>query len=244
MLHLLVLNLPQPKRVSILSFAQVREEATPEFVPTLLADQRILPLASDRIESIMDAPVVAGAVVALVVLAGLKGVAHAQDGWAALAAPGAHAIMRHAIAPGTGDPDGFRLGDCATQRNLDEAGRRQAVAIGEAVDAAGVRVTRVLTSQWCRTAETARLLEVAPVTEEPSLNSFFGDRTDEPAQMARLRQVLAAVGEDEKLVLITHQVNITALTGVNPASGEAIVFTIGAEGAPRIVARIRIDAPN
>ena len=102
----------------------------------------------------------------------------------------------------------------------------------------------MLTSQWCRTAETARLLEVAPVTEEPSLNSFFGDRTDEPAQMARLRQVLAAVGEDEKLVLITHHVNITALTGVNPASGEAIVFTIGAEGAPRIVARIRIDAPN
>lgn len=175
---------------------------------------------------------------------GFDGAAEAQGEWNALSQTGAHAIMRHATAPGTGDPENFRLGDCSTQRNLDEAGRRQAVAIGRAIDAAGVRITRVLTSQWCRAAETARLLNVAPVTEEPALNSFFGDRTDEPARTARLRQILAEAGADEKLLLVTHQVNMTALTGVNPASGEAIVFTIGADREPQIVTRIRTDPPN
>lgn len=168
------------------------------------------------------------------------GAAQAQAGWATLAAPGAHAIMRHALAPGTGDPDSFRLGDCSTQRNLNEAGRAQAAAIGNSIDRAGIPVTRVLTSQWCRAAETARLLDVGPVVEEPALNSFFGDRDTEPEQTARLHQLLAAASA-EKLVLVTHQVNITALTGVVPGSGEVLVITIAADGRVKVVERIATD---
>lgn len=167
----------------------------------------------------------------------------AQDTWAALAPPGVHAIMRHASAPGTGDPENFRLGDCATQRNLDEAGREQARAIGRAIGEAGVAVTRVLTSQWCRAAETARLLDVGAVIEEPALNSVFEDRTDEPAQTERLRALLAAAGADQKLILVTHQVNITALTGIVPASGEVVLVTAAADGGVQVAGRIAADAP-
>ncbi len=78
----------------------------------------------------------------------------------AFEAPGTVAIMRHAIAPGTGDPSGFDIGDCSTQRNLDDRGRKQARKVGQAFRAAGIAVDRVLTSQWCRCRETARLLEL------------------------------------------------------------------------------------
>lgn len=188
------------------------------------------------------------AVLCLLLIASTAGAATARGadatGWAALAAPGTHAIMRHAIAPGTGDPADFRLGDCATQRNLDETGREQARAIGRAIRDRNIRIDRVLTSQWCRSAETARLLDVAPVTEEPALNSFFGDRRGAgPVQTARVRDILAALPEDEKVVLVTHQVNITALTGVFPASGEVVVISAGDDGSVAVEGRIRTEVP-
>jgi phosphohistidine phosphatase SixA len=164
----------------------------------------------------------------------------AQDSWVALSLPGRHALMRHALAPGTGDPDNFILSDCSTQRNLNEAGRAQAAAIGLSIRNAGIRVTRVLTSQWCRAAETARLMDVGPVVEEPSLNSFFGDRATEPEQTARVRKLLAEASS-EKLILVTHQVNITALTGVAPASGEVLVIAISDDGRVEVVERIATD---
>ncbi len=164
-------------------------------------------------------------------------------GWEALAAPRTHAIMRHALAPGTGDPTDFRLGDCSTQRNLDADGRAQARAIGARIRAAGVGVDRVLTSQWCRATETARLLDVGPVVETPALNSFFAERNEGPAQTARLRTLLAEVPDGETLVLVTHQVNVTALTGVYPASGEAVLFGVGAAGEIEVEGRVRTDAP-
>ena len=94
------------------------------------------------------------------------GVLMAND-WAALDRPGAFAIMRHALAPGTGDPAGFTLEDCSTQRNLDDRGRAQALAIGAAFRARGVQFDAVLSSQWCRCQETASLLELGEVTPAP-----------------------------------------------------------------------------
>ena len=98
--------------------------------------------------------------------------------WAALDQPGAIAIMRHALAPGTGDPAGFELGDCSTQRILNDAGRQQARSIGEAFRARGIVFDHVFTGQWCRTRETAELLGLGPVTEVKALNSFFWRRLD------------------------------------------------------------------
>jgi phosphohistidine phosphatase SixA len=148
--------------------------------------------------------------------------------WAALVDGGHVALMRHARAPGTGDPRGFELDDCRSQRNLDQAGRDQARRTGAVFRERGVTIGRLLSSQWCRCLETARLLALGNVEPLTSLNSLFGRRAREPAQTAAIRALLAdADPGGPSLVLVTHQVNITALTGIYPASGEIVVLRLG-----------------
>jgi hypothetical protein len=151
---------------------------------------------------------------------------------------GAVVLFRHANAPGGGDPAGFRLGDCATQRNLDEAGRRQARRIGAAFRERGVQVGAVLTSQWCRTRETVDLAFPGQARAEPAFNSFFDDRALGPAQTAAARPIIQNWAGPGALVVSTHQVNITALTGIVPASGEGVVLARDRSG-PRVVGRIK-----
>ena len=160
--------------------------------------------------------------------------------WEAARAADTHLLMRHARAPGTGDPPGFRTDDCATKRNLDDAGRDQARRIGAAFRQAGVRVDRVLTSVWCRAAETAELLALGPVETEPTLGSFFGDPDAAGTATAGLKRRLAALG-GRKAVLVTHQVNVTALTGVYPASGEILAVRLDpGTGAVEVRGRLAI----
>lgn len=166
----------------------------------------------------------------------LAGAAQAND-WDALAEPGAVAIMRHALAPGTGDPADFALGDCGTQRNLDARGREQARKIGEAFRTRGIAFDRVLTSQWCRSRETAQLLDVGPVTDAPPLNSFFSNRSSRDRQT---RETLDLIAQTEGLpMLVTHQVNISALTGRGTSSGEVVVFRV-VDGTPQVTGSILI----
>ena len=134
-------------------------------------------------------------------------------------------LFRHAIAPGGGDPAGMRLGECATQRNLDARGRAQAVAIGATLR--GIEVGQVRASLWCRTLETAELAFPGRVTPDPAFNSFFGDRAAGPALLAAGRAVLEEWRGPGALVVVTHQVNITGLTGIFPASGEGVVLRQG-----------------
>jgi phosphohistidine phosphatase SixA len=170
-------------------------------------------------------------------LALLPTLALAND-WEALDQPGAHAIMRHALAPGGGDPAGFDVTDCATQRNLDDRGRDQARRIGEALRERGFTFDTVLTSQWCRCRETAELLNVGPVTEAPALNSFFQDRATRDAQTAATREIIAAA--DRPMMLVTHQVNISALTGQFTSSGEILVIR-ETDGRLEVLGSIDID---
>jgi broad specificity phosphatase PhoE len=136
-----------------------------------------------------------------------------------------HIIMlRHARAPGTGDPANFRLGDCSTQRNLSQEGRAQAVRIGVRLRAAGLAETTVYSSQWCRCLETARNLAVGPVVELPALNSFFQSPELEQKHTRPLRAWIAVADLSRPVVLVTHQVNITALTGIFPAEGEILIL--------------------
>jgi phosphohistidine phosphatase SixA len=153
-----------------------------------------------------------------------------EAAWRALAEPGTAALMRHATAPGIGDPDHFRLDDCATQRNLDETGRAEARAIGATIVARGIRVDRILTSRWCRARDTARELGVAPVEEFPALDSFFSDRSVAAERGAAVRRLLAERAASEKLILVTHQVNISALTGAGAGSGEILVVAVTPSG--------------
>ena len=151
----------------------------------------------------------------------LPGLAQAND-WDAFSEPGAIAIMRHALAPGTGDPANLTIGDCSTQRNLDDRGRDQARAIGAALRERGITFDTVVSSQWCRTRETAELLGLGPVTEAPSLNSFFRDFSTRDQQTAETRDLIAET--EGRLMLVTHQVNISALTGQSTRSGEVLII--------------------
>ncbi len=149
--------------------------------------------------------------------------------WPALG-DGGIVLFRHAHAPGVGDPPGFVIGDCSTQRNLDERGREQARAIGAEFRRRGLRVGQVLSSQWCRARETAELAFPGQVREAPAFNSFFADRSRQDEQTeAALRQLKGWKGPG-LLLVFTHQVNVTALTGVTPASGEGLVVAVDGKG--------------
>ena len=110
--------------------------------------------------------------------------------WRALRSGEHIVLLRHAMAPGTGDPGHFVLGDCSTQRNLSAAGREQASRIGRRLRENGIAEARVHASQWCRALETAELLQLGPVSPLPALNSFFGSRQSGAAQMRTLSEWL------------------------------------------------------
>ncbi|MCU0835846.1 MAG: histidine phosphatase family protein [Chromatiaceae bacterium] len=148
-------------------------------------------------------------------------------------------MVRHAHAPGFGDPPEFQLEDCATQRNLDEVGRVQARAMGEWLRARGAAPARVYSSQWCRCLETARLMDLGAVTPLPALNSFFERPQDREANLAALQAFLAEPPPPgELLVLVTHQVSITAVSGTSVASGEGVLLALGEDGALRMLGQI------
>ena len=160
--------------------------------------------------------------------------------FARLSQTGIVAIVRHAHAPGTGDPAKFSLDDCATQRNLDARGRAQAREIGAAIRATGVTVDRVVTSQWCRCRDTARLLDVGSVGDLPALNSFFRNPTRADRQTAELRQFLFGLPPGETVVLITHYVNIRALTDRGVSSGQVLLLNVGRDGSISVVDEVLI----
>lgn len=155
----------------------------------------------------------------------LPGTARAEA-WPVLR-QGGIVLFRHAHAPGGGDPPGFQLEDCATQRNLDATGRDQARRIGATFRAREIPVAQVLTSRWCRARETAELAFPGQPRPEPAFDSFFANRQDAARITGAARQLLQGWAGPGALVVTTHQVNITALTAIFPASGEGIVLHPG-----------------
>lgn len=146
--------------------------------------------------------------------------------WRALSEGNHIALLRHALAPGFGDPDHFSVDDCATQRNLDDVGRKQAISIGQRFRENGIEQAKVFTSQWCRCIDTAHLLNLGKVRELPALNSFFQRFELREQRTNQLKKWLKSHDTSQPTVLVTHQVNITALTGVVPNSGEMVVITL------------------
>lgn len=161
-----------------------------------------------------------------------------QNLWEALRTGKAVVLIRHALAPGTGDPPRFQLEDCTTQRNLSENGRQQARKIGAAFRRNGIATARVLSSRWCRCLETARLLDLGEVEPFPALDSFFATSERGPRQTAELHEFLSKPYVGPLRILVTHQVNITALTDIFPRSGEMVVIQPTAEGAIRVMGRL------
>jgi len=151
----------------------------------------------------------------------------------------AFAIMRHALAPGFSDPANFDVDDCSTQRNLSDEGRAQARAIGETFRKGGISEANVFSSAWCRCLETARLLGLGPVAKLAPLNSFFEARERRDAQTAALRDWLIDYKQEKPLVLVTHQVNINALTGSYTSSGETVIARIDENGRVAVLGSIK-----
>ena len=132
-------------------------------------------------------------------------------------------FMRHAIAPGFGDPIDFKIGDCSTQRNLDQAGQLQAQRIGEYMLTNGLDFDEVLSSEWCRCGETARLLDLGEWQAFSGLNSFFQSHADKQETLTKLESYLADNNHGLSL-LVTHQVVINAITGHSVGSGDLVVY--------------------
>ena len=152
---------------------------------------------------------------------------------------GGHILMiRHALAPGTGDPANFRIGDCATQRNLDDRGRNQARSIGDWLRTNGIGSARVYSSQWCRCLETAKLLEMGSVTELPALNSFYELTQNREPNLKALRKFIAKQPSDGVLIiLVTHLVTISAIADEGVSSGEGVLLKLNEDAPYEIVGR-------
>ena len=156
--------------------------------------------------------------------------AHAGPVEGAIRAGGVTLLIRHATAPGGGDPEQFRVDDCATQRNLSEAGRNEARRIGAYLKKLGLRPGEVLTSQWCRCRETAQLA-FGGAQDWPALNSFLRNRSNETSQRdAVVARIVKQKPNSAPLVLVTHQLIVTAVTGIFPESGEVVVVAPAGKG--------------
>jgi phosphohistidine phosphatase SixA len=147
---------------------------------------------------------------------------------------GSHVLMmRHADAPGYSDPDGYNLSDCSTQRNLGEVGKTQARMIGQWLSGQGITSAQVYSSPWCRCKDTATLLNKGAVIIEPSLGSFFENRGNRQEQ-TRLTQIkiaeLLKTSPRKPVIMVTHQVNIQALTGQSLSSGGMVLVKVNRSG--------------
>ena len=133
-------------------------------------------------------------------------------------------FIRHAYAPGSGDPSNFNLNDCSTQRNLSDEGRKQAEYIGEFFRNNHVIVDKVLSSEWCRCKETA-LIAFKDFETKSFLNSFFSPKfsDNKNIQIINLRKYIENWNSDKNLVLVTHYVMINEILNYAPSSGEIIV---------------------
>jgi phosphohistidine phosphatase SixA len=142
-------------------------------------------------------------------------------------------LMRHALAPGVGDPAGYQLDNCKSQRNLDVQGRTQAQRIGQWLKSQGVRDALVFSSAWCRCKETAEKLGLGTPVHEAALNSFFDDMRQGPQSNVKLQKFIETQLKSKSskaLILVTHQVNIAEFMGENVGSGDMVLAKVSPQG--------------
>ena len=163
--------------------------------------------------------------------------AEERAAWAALVGGSHVALVRHGSAPpGYGDPPGFQIDDCTTQRNMDERGRAQARALGEAFRQHGVPVDKIISSPWCRCLETARLMALGPVESVMAVAS--SNRS--PERLVVLKQMVEAWRGPGTLVVVTHAFTVQALVGIMPEQAETVVVRsrLGDQAGLDVVGRL------
>ena len=166
-------------------------------------------------------------------------IGYAETLWSKLKSGDHFVLIRHALAPGYSDPSNFDVEDCKTQRNLSDEGRQQAENIGRLFRANEIDTAILHSSQWCRCLETSRLLNLGKVAQLPALNSFFENPDRERTQTEALLKWLRSAPLKKPTVLVSHQVNIAALTGVSPESGEIIFVNRLVDGSLSVIGSIQ-----
>jgi phosphohistidine phosphatase SixA len=182
--------------------------------------------------------------IAAVVLAFMALTAMASELADKLKLPNYALLMRHALAPGTGDPAGYSLNDCSTQRNLDGQGKQQATRTGQWLQRQGIQNAMVFTSPWCRCKDTANLLGYGQPEVEPAIGSFFEASQEAAEYTQRLQKRLAQLGPtkgDKALILVTHHVNILDYMGSHVGSGDMVLVQFDAQG--KLISAKRYPSP-
>jgi phosphohistidine phosphatase SixA len=168
---------------------------------------------------------------ALILLLLAAPAAHATEaGWALLRDGGRVVLLRHARTNGSGDPANFDIAKCATQRNLSERGKQQAGEIGSLFAARAAPVERVLSSRYCRCLDTARIAFESEPEPFAALDPPDADPEKQAAQLAAIVSEVRNYSGNDNMVMVTHLEDITALTGVSPREGEAVIVGLDGDG--------------
>jgi phosphohistidine phosphatase SixA len=147
-------------------------------------------------------------------------------------------MMRHAYAPGVGDPANFKLNDCSTQRNLNQEGISQARAIGNWLRSQGLTEATVYTSPWCRCIDSAKLLNLGSPQIVEAIASTFNEQdyaTPAKKSLTEWMQNNFKKPNSKPQIMVTHQVNILSYTGVNTSSGEIVLVQVNADGTAKVL---------
>jgi phosphohistidine phosphatase SixA len=160
----------------------------------------------------------------------------AQSELAAKLHDGTHVLlMRHADAPGYGDPQNYQISQCSTQRNLGDLGRKQARRIGDWLANQEIKQAKIYSSPWCRCVDTAILLNKGVVKKELSLGSFFDDMSQAKKQTEELTKLIATERRqypNMPIIMVTHHVNIQSYLGMVVNSGDMVLVKVDSAGKP------------
>ena len=139
-------------------------------------------------------------------------------------------FIRHAYAPGGGDPENFNINDCSTQRNLDQAGIVQSRMIGQSFKKTGIKFSKIYSSFWCRCKDTAMNMEVGEFKTHVGLNSFYEKHADRETTLRKLNNLIKSFDKlNGPYLLVTHYVNILAFTGLSTSSGGMVAFDLNSK---------------
>lgn len=168
-----------------------------------------------------------GCVCAVVMFGPVHSSIDEAEGPAAIAARPYVILLRHAQAPGRGEPENFDLSDCSTQRGLSDTGRSEARELGQRMKELGIRATKVLASRWCRTRETAQLLDIGPVEDSAQFDNLDFNRHRSQNLLENERRLVDSWRGPDVLVVVTHSSNLKALAGQLTEPDNAIVIQPG-----------------
>lgn len=163
-----------------------------------------------------------------------------EAGWALLRTGGQVVLLRHAYAPGVGDPASFDIGNCATQRNLSDRGEHQARRIGALFGARAAPIDHVETSRFCRCRDTANIAFRDEEVRDNEALDWLPDEGNHESRLAALREQIAAYSGSRNLILVTHEEIITELLGAKAREGEAVIVSRGGDTLG-VAGRIRFN---